>query len=190
VVTLPQECSVAFVRFDPVGLADYQERMVCERKLPHERFFRIWLHTHPGSSPNPSGVDETNFSEFFDQCDWSVMLIISRTGDFYARLKQTRPVKTETTLAVEVDWREWPAASEFLDLPQESVSWELEYSSNVRKEEPRWGHFQGQGHDYWRDRVPGHVLGFGPPGHQSDPPAFQKEKEKVNERYHLGWAHD
>ncbi len=73
---------------------------------------RIWLHTHPGSSPTPSLTDEATFERCFSGCDWSVMAILAKGGDSYARLQiQTGP-GAEVILPVRVDWSEWPTWSQ------------------------------------------------------------------------------
>ena len=51
-----------------------------------EQFARLWIHTHPGSSPHPSGPDEDTFERVFGKCHWAVMFIMARTGQTYARL--------------------------------------------------------------------------------------------------------
>ena len=39
-----------------------------------EQFFRLWCHTHPGDSPDPSSIDEETFARVFGRCDWAVMV--------------------------------------------------------------------------------------------------------------------
>jgi proteasome lid subunit RPN8/RPN11 len=77
VVLVAQECSVASVSFDDEAVADYFDRQV-DRALRPERFGRIWVHTHPGSSPEPSATDEETFWRVFGRTDWAVMLILAR----------------------------------------------------------------------------------------------------------------
>jgi hypothetical protein len=59
-----QRCSVATVRFDDESIADFFDEQV-DRGLAPERFGRIWVHTHPGSSPLPSVTDEETFARCF-----------------------------------------------------------------------------------------------------------------------------
>lgn len=46
-----QTCDVASVAFDDESVADYFDRQVDAGRTP-SRVGRIWLHTHPGSSPS------------------------------------------------------------------------------------------------------------------------------------------
>ncbi len=84
-VTVRQRTTAVTVRFEDAAVADYFDARV-DRGLKPERFARIWLHTHPGHSAEPSGMDEETFANSFGVCDWSVMAILSRTGQTYARL--------------------------------------------------------------------------------------------------------
>ena len=83
-VTVRQQTSAASVEFDDGAVADYFDACVDQRLKP-QQFGRIWLHTHPGSSPQPSGTDEQTFERVFGRCDWSIMFIIGRTGRTYGR---------------------------------------------------------------------------------------------------------
>lgn len=42
--------------------------------------FRVWIHTHPGSSPNPSGTDIATLEELLGRHQWFVMLILAQEG--------------------------------------------------------------------------------------------------------------
>src|SRR5438132_6856894 len=81
-----QECSPMTVKFDDESVADYFDAQVDEGRTPEE-FARVWIHTHPGSSPDPSGTDEETFGRCFGAADWAVMLIVARGGQAYARLR-------------------------------------------------------------------------------------------------------
>lgn len=86
------------------ALADYYEEMAAEG-LEIRQFGRVWIHTHPQISADPSLVDERTFSERFGDMDWAVMAIISKTGDHYARLKiNDSDIPTEQTITWKVDW--------------------------------------------------------------------------------------
>jgi proteasome lid subunit RPN8/RPN11 len=73
-VTLPQDTTAVSVAFRDDAVADFFDRCV-DRKLPRERFARIWLHTHPGASVTPSATDEETYARVFGRCDWAVMAI-------------------------------------------------------------------------------------------------------------------
>ena len=59
-VTVKQQDTVASVSFDDEAVADLFETQVDAGCRP-EQFARIWLHTHPGGSPEPSATDEETF---------------------------------------------------------------------------------------------------------------------------------
>ena len=52
-----QHTTLVSVEFDDEAVADYFDEQV-DAGLPPERFFRLWLHTHPGDSAEPSATDE------------------------------------------------------------------------------------------------------------------------------------
>ena len=62
--TVRQKVGVVSVSFDDEAVADFFERQVDLGRKP-EQFARIWLHTHPGDSPQPSMVDEETFDRVF-----------------------------------------------------------------------------------------------------------------------------
>ncbi len=62
--------------FDDSAVADYFDVDGRCRSFT-EHFARIWIHTHPGNSPQPSLMDLRTFATSFGQCDWSVMMILA-----------------------------------------------------------------------------------------------------------------
>jgi proteasome lid subunit RPN8/RPN11 len=86
IVLVKQSCSIVTVAFYDDAVADYFDRMV-DQGLQPEQFARIWLHSHPGSCPQPSAVDEATFTRVFGRNDWSIMGIVARNDATYARLR-------------------------------------------------------------------------------------------------------
>ena len=84
-LTVKQRTTAITVAFDDAAVADLFDEMV-DQGVPLERFSRIWLHTHPGTCPRPSAVDEATFRRVFGRTDWSVMAILAHGGATYARL--------------------------------------------------------------------------------------------------------
>lgn len=123
-LTVRQEVSIASVSFDDAAVADFFDRQVDAGRKPHQ-FARIWLHTHPGSSANPSATDEETFSRVFGSCDWAVMFIFARGGKSYARLRFGVGPGGEVQIPVEVDY-----SVEFAGSRHEQ--WDLEYTANVQ----------------------------------------------------------
>ena len=128
-VTVRQEASVASVSFDDAAVADYFDAQVDEGRKP-EQFARIWLHTHPGDSPQPSGTDLGTFARVFGGCQWAVMFILARNGKSYARMRFNVGPGGQVLVPVEVDYSR-PFG------PSDRESWEIEYHANIHAD-TRW----------------------------------------------------
>jgi len=130
-----QTVSQVTVAFDDVAVADHFDRCA-DAGIGPARCGRIWVHTHPGQSPEPSSVDEATFTRVFGDCDWAVMAIVARGGATYARLAFNAGPGGQTLLPVEVDWERWP--KDLLNAEhsiQELLSgWMDEYGENIRPE--------------------------------------------------------
>lgn len=120
-----QHCSESFVTLDDLAVADFFEDQIDFGRKPEE-FGRIWIHTHPGSSPEPSPTDHNTFDRVFGNCDWAVMFIIARGGDTFAEL-HWKAGSASLPMAVEVDFSQPFAGSDH-------AAWEEEYRSNVQAE--------------------------------------------------------
>jgi proteasome lid subunit RPN8/RPN11 len=125
-VTVKQTADVAGVSFDDEAVADYFDAQVDAGRRP-EQFARLWCHTHPGESAQPSSVDEETFERVFGQCDWAVMLVLGKTGKTTARLRFNTGPGGEVLIPVEVDYGSPFAASDL-------GAWEAEYQANVKAE--------------------------------------------------------
>jgi len=118
-----QCCTVATVRFDDESVADFFDEQV-DRSLAPERFGRIWVHTHPGTSPLPSVTDEETFARCFGGTDWSLMLILACGGKTYARLRFGVGPRASLILPIEIDFGA-------IGLAIDQSAWEQEYRDNV-----------------------------------------------------------
>ena len=128
-----QQSSLAYVDLDDQAVADFFDRCV-DTGLKPNQFSRIWCHTHPGDSAEPSGMDEETFERCFGHCDWSVMFILARTGATYARLRYRVGPGTSLQIPVRVDWSTWPAV---LDACPQGLAelhrmWKEEFEHNVQ----------------------------------------------------------
>jgi len=122
---LPQRCTTVTVEFDDVAVADYFDRQV-DAGLAPERFARIWIHTHPGNSAQPSSTGEATFTRCFGNSDWAIMFILARGGQTYARLRFRAGPGGALELPVEVDFeRPFPAA--------DPSAWDEEYAACVQE---------------------------------------------------------
>src|SRR5438105_5385931 len=98
-----QTCTWVTADFDDESVADLFDNQVDEGRKP-EQFFRLFMHTHPGDSPQPSGTDEETFARVFGRCDWAVMFILARGGKCYARLRYNVGPGVDVELPVDVDY--------------------------------------------------------------------------------------
>ena len=133
-VTVGQHTSAVTVLFDDHAVADFMDRCV-DTGLSPQNCLRLWCHTHPGSSAEPSGTDEETFERVFGGCDWAVMFILARTGNTYARLSMRAGPGAATHLAVGVDWSRW---SEVVNDPKFSLTtlradWQDEFATNIHR---------------------------------------------------------
>jgi hypothetical protein len=122
-----QVCTSVSVVFDDSSVAEFFDEQVDAGRRP-EQFGRIWIHTHPGESAEPSCVDEETFARAFGSSDWSVMFILARGGDTYCRLQFSTGPGGCFQIPVAVDFDRDFAASD-------SKSWSLEYTNCVRAAE-------------------------------------------------------
>ena len=110
-------------------MADFFDEQVDMRAGNPEQFARLFMHTHPGDSPQPSATDEETFARVFGGCDWAVMFILARGGQCYARLRYNVGPGVEVELPVEVDYSR-PFAATAME------RWHEEYFANVRVPPP------------------------------------------------------
>lgn len=127
-----QEATAVTVVFDDDAVADLIDDMA-DAGVPPRRCGRVWVHTHPGQSASPSGTDERTFARCFGGADFSVMLILARGGDFYARLQMVGGINAAVEIPVAVDW---PSLPRWLDehadvLPGLVRQWRAELATLV-----------------------------------------------------------
>jgi len=120
-----QSCSYASVEFDDLAVAEFFDEQVDDGLHPAQ-FGRLWIHTHPGKSPDPSCTDEETFARVFGQADWAVMFILARGGQTYCRLEYHTQPAAGFELEVEIDYHQPFDASDH-------AAWEAEYRAKVHK---------------------------------------------------------
>ena len=125
-VTVKQEVTGASISFDDEAVADLFDNQVDAGRKP-EQFARLWLHTHPGNSPQPSSVDEETFQRVFGNCQWAMMFILARGGKSYARLRFNVGPGGSVVIPVVVDYSQ-PFG------PSDHDAWETEYQANIKPE--------------------------------------------------------
>jgi proteasome lid subunit RPN8/RPN11 len=118
-----QICTEVSVEFDDHAVADFFDEQVDGGRKPDE-FARVWLHTHPGDSAQPSGVDEETFARCFGRSDWAVMFILAKYGETYARLRFNVGPGGSLEIPVRVDFKQPFAGANH-------EAWTDEYINNV-----------------------------------------------------------
>jgi len=118
-----QKVTAVSVSFEDESVANFFEDQVEAGRKP-EQFARIWLHSHPGSSPEPSMTDEQTFARVFGSCDWSVMCIVAQDGGTFARLRFSAGPGGEVKIPVYVDYGYEFDAADF-------EVWKQQYKTNV-----------------------------------------------------------
>ncbi len=124
-VLIRQTCTDVTVAFEDTAVAEFFDDQIDAGRHP-ENFGRIWIHTHPVHSAQPSQVDVETFARVFGCCDWAVMLILARNGATYGELKRSGKSVAEK-LSVGIDFKPEFAASKRED-------WEQEYLQCVQEE--------------------------------------------------------
>ena len=123
-VTVKQDVTVASVSFEDDAVADLFDAQVDAGRKP-EQFARIWLHSHPGNSPQPSSMDEETFRRVFGSCQWAVMFVVAKGGKSHARLRFNIGPGGQLVIPVDVDYSQ-PFG------PSDRVAWEAEYKANIK----------------------------------------------------------
>ena len=122
-VLVKQKVTAVSVSFEDESVADFFEDQVEAGRQP-EQFARLWLHTHPGDSAEPSGTDESTFSRVFGSCDWSIMCIVAQNNSTFARLRFNTGPGGEIKIPVCVDYGCEFDSADF-------NAWKEQYKANV-----------------------------------------------------------
>lgn len=135
-----QSCTAVSTRFDSEDLLDLQERLGIGQGLSCSRFLRVWIHTHPGHSAQPSGKDEETFAQQFADASWALMFILARDGQTYCRIRIGWPPDPVSVIEVpfdwttDVDWGRFPADVDATSLDALQETWSQELAERVKTE--------------------------------------------------------
>lgn len=124
-----QECTAAFCETEEGQFNDLLD-WALDNQIAPSRVGRVWLHTHPGDSPGPSGTDEKTFETDFGGPDVAFMLILARGGQTScrARFKSLKGATVEVPLAIR-----WSEVHKQFGLPSDAqkAAWLEEYAQKV-----------------------------------------------------------
>jgi hypothetical protein len=122
-MTVKQKVSAISVSFDDEAVSNFFDDQVDLGRRP-EQFARIWIHCHPGDSPEPSILDEETFERVFGGCQWAILFVVGRRNHTYARLSFNVGPGGQILIPVQVDY-----SRDFG--PSDHGQWNAEYSTNV-----------------------------------------------------------
>jgi proteasome lid subunit RPN8/RPN11 len=126
-VTIKQEVTVVSVKFDDEAVANFFEDQVDLGRKP-EQFARIWLHSHPGNSPEPSIIDDDTFARVFGNCEWAVLFVVAQDNKTYAKLNFNVGPGGQALIPTEIDYDQ--------DFgPSDHELWDAEYAANIKAAE-------------------------------------------------------
>jgi hypothetical protein len=122
-VTVKQKVTAVSVSFEDEAVSNFFDDQVDFGRKP-EQFARIWIHCHPGDSPEPSIIDEDTFERVFGGCQWAVMFVVDRMNKTYARLSFNIGPGANILIPVRIDYgRKFG--------PSDHDQWDAEYNANV-----------------------------------------------------------
>ena len=123
-ITVKQEVTCVSVKFDDQAVADFFDTQVDLGRKP-EQFARIWLHSHPGDSPEPSVIDEETFGRVFGNCQWAMLFVVAQDNKTYAKLRFNVGPRGQVLIPTEIDY-----SRDFIASDHER--WDSEYTTNVK----------------------------------------------------------
>jgi len=123
-MTVKQEVTCVSVKFDDEAVADLFDTQVDLGRRP-EQFARIWLHSHPGDSPQPSATDEETFARVFGNCQWAILFVVAQDSKTYAKLSFNVGPGGQVLIPTEIDYSDDFGASDH-------ELWDAEYVANVK----------------------------------------------------------
>jgi hypothetical protein len=142
-VLVKQEVSVAHVDLDMDWWAEKQVELFETGGIQPWQT-SAWIHTHPAGVERPSLTDEETMRESFGAWDFAIMIILTKSGRFYARMDFNHtfgPPQTgfqqrfNVPCEVEVLWTE----AEEEPISRETLqAWEKELKELVSETVPSW----------------------------------------------------
>jgi len=123
-ITVKQEVTVVSIKFEDEAVADFFDTQVDLGRKP-EQFARIWLHSHPGDSPEPSAIDQETFDRVFGNCQWAVLFVVAQDNKTYAKLSFNVGPRGQVLIPTEIDYGGDFGASD-------RELWDAEFAANIK----------------------------------------------------------
>lgn len=126
-----QECSGATTEMTSEGIVELFDKLSGPAKfggmgISPSRYGRIWIHTHPGFSSEPSGTDWSTFRDVFGDKDWAIMFVLGKGKEATCILRLAELPKGHFRIPWDIDWDYQFPASDF-------EAWDKEYDDKVSK---------------------------------------------------------
>ncbi len=130
-IILKQSCTSVYTEMDEMAVANYCADLV-ENGYDIQQGMRVWFHTHPEMSADPSSQDEETFHHLTSNSDWYVMAIMSKLDLKYARLHVGAGVcKLSQEIPIEIDWSNF--AADLARVQKDYEEWKSQLQTNVAR---------------------------------------------------------
>lgn len=156
VALVPQEVGPATVEFDGLDIARFWAE--CDQKgMVPAQYTRIWVHTHPGNSATPSGVDHNTFDRYWGNSDWAIMMVVAQDDSYTIKLRYNVGIPADFAIKLHITYD--------IDFPAtDKTAWDKEYAEKVKTRTytytqassqyhvpvSKWnGRGYGYGYSYW-----------------------------------------
>ena len=136
---IKQECTAVSTDFDEAAQTDWIEDHMEAGDHP-DHFLRVWAHTHPGPSADPSSTDWDTFQEAMGNMPWGVMLILGTSNEFVCVFRVGDDM---LNLDVEIEPR--PIPKDWFD---EIKNIEKPVVKGVGQRYTGYGHYTSDGYGY------------------------------------------
>ena len=136
-IILKQSCTSVYTEMDEMAVANYCADL-SENGYEIQQGMRVWFHTHPEMSANPSQQDEETFRHLTSNSDWYVMAIMSKLDMKYARYHVgAGTCKLSQEIPIEVDWSNF--AVDLERVQKDYDEWKSQLKTNVSQKDYRDG---------------------------------------------------
>jgi hypothetical protein len=124
-----QECTGVTTEMTSEGIVELFDKLSGPAKfnglgLSPSRYGRIWIHTHPGFSSEPSGTDWSTFKGTFGDKEWSIMFVFSSEREATCMLQIQALPDAHFRIPWEISWEHPFAGTNYAE-------WDKEYDDKV-----------------------------------------------------------